>query len=168
MPELVADCSQCAALCCVAMAFDEGEMFACDKPAGVACQNLSDDKKCKIYDSLEDEGFRGCVQYDCLGAGQRVVQEMFPNTDWRKDKVVAPDIFEAFRIMRLVHQWLEYLETAADLPLDGDQEMQLEALYASLKLPEGYDLSDLMRLERSGIGMDIQKFLRSLADTVRR
>ena len=40
--ELTADCSKCAALCCVAMAFDKGDMFGCDKVAGEVCKHLDE------------------------------------------------------------------------------------------------------------------------------
>ncbi len=167
MVDLTADCSRCDALCCVAMAFDEGEMFGFDKPAGSPCKHLKG-KRCGIYPVLEDEGFKGCLQYDCLGAGQRVVQEMFKGRSWRDDQDTANDLFEAFRIMRLIHQWLELMEAAVDLPLNADQEEALEALYARLQLPEDYDLDTLIALERSGIGREVQSYFRSLADVVRR
>ena len=167
MTDLVADCSKCAALCCVAMPFDKGDMFAFDKEAGVACKHL-DGHLCKLHGELEDEGLKGCVIYDCVGAGQRVVQEMFGGKSWRDDPEIEADMFEAFRIMRLIHGWLELLEAAVDLPLDADQEDGLEALYARLQLPEEYDLETLIALERSGIGSEISGFLRSLAGTVRR
>lgn len=168
MPELIADCSNCAALCCVAMAFDKGDMFGCDKVAGEACSHLDDGHGCKIHDNLEDDGFAGCVTYDCLGAGQRVVQEMFTGQSWRDGPEVSTDMFEAFRIMRLIHGWLELLETAAELPLSATQEAGLEAFYVRLKLPKGYDLDQLIALERSGIGAEISIYLRTLASAVRR
>lgn len=166
--ELTADCTQCAALCCVAMAFDKGDMFGCDKAAGEQCLHLDEGHGCSIHVALEDEGFAGCVRYDCLGAGQRVVQEMFDGGSWREGADVGRDMFEAFRLMRLIHGWLELLETAAELPLNVVQEAGLEALYVRLKLPEGYDLDTLVTLEKSGIGVEIGSYLRSLADTVRR
>ena len=166
--ELTADCSKCAALCCVAMAFDKGDMFGCDKVAGEVCKHLDEGHGCKIHAELDDEGFSGCVTYDCLGAGQRVVQEMFGGRSWREDPETGADMFEAFRIMRLVHGWLELLEAASELPLSAVQEAGLEALYARVVLPEDYDLDTLQALERSGVAVDIATYLRSLADSVRR
>ncbi len=167
MVDLTADCSRCDALCCVAMAFDEGEMFGFDKPAGTPCRHLKG-KRCGIYETLEDESFAGCRQYDCLGAGQRVVQEMFQGQSWRDGGDISTDIFEAFRIMRLIHQWLELMEAAADLPLNSAKEAELETLYARLQLPDDYDLDTLIALERSGIGRDVQVYFRSLAEVVGR
>lgn len=90
--DLRADCSRCAALCCVALAFDRSEDFAFDKPAGVPCPNL-DGNVCKIHDHLEEAGCRGCAHYECFGAGQRVT-------------AMAPDHrdLDAFRRMRDVHE----------------------------------------------------------------
>ena len=55
--ELRADCSRCAALCCVVPAFAASADFAIDKPAGVPCPNLQPDSRCGIHESLRPRGF---------------------------------------------------------------------------------------------------------------
>ncbi|MEC8196989.1 MAG: hypothetical protein VX228_11895, partial [Pseudomonadota bacterium] len=78
LPNLTDDCSQCAALCCVAYPFDADEDFALLKRADTPCPNLSDNcLNCAIHDDLLPKGFGGCVAYQCAGAGQRVTQELF-------------------------------------------------------------------------------------------
>ena len=81
--ELVADCSRCFGLCCVALPFTASADFAVDKAAGKACGNLGEDFRCGIHTRLRDEGFTGCTVYDCFGAGQRVSQTVFRGNDWR-------------------------------------------------------------------------------------
>ena len=70
---LVADCARCRALCCVGPAFARSADFPISKPAGTPCPNLGGDHRCTVHDLLLRKGFRGCVGYDCLGAGQHLV-----------------------------------------------------------------------------------------------
>ncbi|WP_212526137.1 hypothetical protein [Actibacterium sp. MT2.3-13A] len=114
---LKTDCSKCAALCCVVLAFDKGKDFAFDKNPGEPCRNLSG-HSCTIHDKLTQEGFPGCVAYDCLGAGNRVVQEVFAGRSWQKDPRLMPVMMEAFSAMREVHKRIDLLRAAEALPLE--------------------------------------------------
>lgn len=113
---LKTDCSKCAALCCVVLAFDKGKDFAFDKNPGEPCRNLSG-HSCKIHDKLQQEGFSGCVAYDCLGAGNRVVQEVFAGQSWQKEPRLLRVMLEAFAGMREVHKRIDLLRAAETLPL---------------------------------------------------
>lgn len=103
--ELRADCTRCAALCCVVPAFAASADFAIDKPAGTPCPNLRPDHGCGIHATLRERGFAGCTAYDCFGAGQQVVQVTFGG---RVDGRVAA----VFPTMRVLHELL-YLLTEA-------------------------------------------------------
>jgi hypothetical protein len=135
LPDLTADCSACAALCCMALAFDAGEAFAIDKPAGLPCPNLDADLGCGLYTRLEAEGFAGCAGYDCRGAGQRVTQELFDGRNWRDDPSLAKPMIAAFANMRKLHDGIELLLAAGrlDLPasLEAEREDLLEAYAGS-------------------------------------
>jgi hypothetical protein len=72
---LEADCSSCAGLCCIVPAFVKSSDFAITKAAGKACPNLRGDFRCGIHERLDEQGFHGCVVFDCFGAGQRITQE---------------------------------------------------------------------------------------------
>jgi hypothetical protein len=120
---LKTDCSRCAALCCVMLAFDKGEDFGFDKNPCEPCRNL-DTHKCKIHDTLAQDGFRGCVAYDCLGAGNRVIQEVFGGTSWQSEPRLMPVMMEAFSAMREVHKRIDLLRAAAILSLDPDEEQR--------------------------------------------
>jgi uncharacterized protein YjbI with pentapeptide repeats len=96
----------------VAPAFAKSSDFAIDKPAGRACPNLSgDDFRCTIHDRLEESGFKGCVVFDCFGAGQRITQETFGGKDWRQ----APEMFAVLPVMRQLHELMWYLGEALKL-----------------------------------------------------
>jgi uncharacterized protein YjbI with pentapeptide repeats len=112
---LRADCGRCFGLCCVAPAFSASADFAIDKPAGRPCPHLRPDFRCGIHADLRGQGFRGCAVYDCFGAGQQVSQVTFGGRDWRRDSRAAAQMYEAFAIMRQLHELLWYLAAALAL-----------------------------------------------------
>lgn len=113
--ELRADCSRCAALCCVVPAFAASADFAINKPARQPCPNLTASFQCSIHAQLRPAGFSGCAAFDCFGAGQAVVQQLFGGRDWRSDPDLAEPMFAAFPVMRQLHQLMFYLNEALDL-----------------------------------------------------
>src|SRR5579871_5263683 len=114
--ELQADCTRCFGLCCVAPAFAASADFAIDKGAGHPCPHLQDDFRCGIHDHLGQQGFPGCTVYDCFGAGQKVAQVTFGGQDWRRAPRAARQMFDAFLVMRQLHELLWYLTEAIALP----------------------------------------------------
>lgn len=120
---LKTDCSKCAALCCVMLAFDKGKDFAFDKNPCEPCRNLST-HRCTIHDTLTAEGFSGCVAYDCLGSGNRVIQEVFGGQTWQSDPRLMPVMMEAFSAMREVHKRIDLLRAAGVLLLDLDEDQK--------------------------------------------
>jgi len=120
--DLRADCTQCAGLCCVALALTASTDFAIDKPAGAPCPNLKHDFRCGIHARLRDGGFPGCTVYDCFGAGQKVTQVTFGGRDWRQAADSGAQMFEVFSVVRLLHELLWYLIEALELapPLRDD------------------------------------------------
>lgn len=129
---LKTDCSKCAALCCIALAFDKGDDFAFDKNPGEPCRNLSA-HRCSIHDTLDQDGFRGCVAYDCLGAGNRVVQEVFAGQSWQQEPRLLRVMMEAFSGMREVHKRIDLLRAAEILPLDDRDDQTRRDLLAQLE-----------------------------------
>lgn len=167
-PPLTPDCTRCAALCCIALAFDRSDMFAYDKPAGEPCRNLTPDHRCAIHDDLEAKGFGGCVRFDCVGAGQRVTQELFGGRSWRDDPAIAEPMFDSFRAMREVHELLLLLHTAAGLELTPQQADALAAFQAALMPEADWSPASLAAFERSGFSGEVRAFLRTLQPQVPR
>jgi hypothetical protein len=114
---LRADCSRCAALCCVGPAFAVSADFAIDKPAGRPCPNLRNDLRCGIHASLRERGFPGCEVFDCFGAGQQLVQVTFGGRTWRETPELAAAQFAALPVMRRLHEMLWHLAEALSLPV---------------------------------------------------
>ena len=145
---LRADCERCFGLCCVAPAFAASADFAIDKAAGQACPNLESDSRCGIHPQLRQVGFRGCTVYDCFGAGQQVAQVTFGGQDWRQAPQTERQMFDAFAIMRQLHELLWYLTEALTLS-------SARALHGALRLA----LDETQRLAQNRpadlVGLDV-------------
>ena len=161
-PSLSADCGQCAALCCAYHAFDSSDQFAIDKPAGVPCPNLTGQGRCKIHASLAEHGFPGCANYDCLGAGQHVVQGVFGGRSWLAEPALKEPMFDAFRAMRQVHELLSLLRTARGLPLNETQLSELGGLEEELLPQAGWTAEGLAGFEAGPLPGKVRSFLGSL------
>jgi hypothetical protein len=105
--DLVPDCGKCVAICCVATAFDRSELFAFDKPAGVACRHLTAAHRCRVHETLGTRGLLGCAIYDCYGAGQRLTEAFAREPEPVRD--------EAFLIVRVIHELLFLLTEAEQI-----------------------------------------------------
>ncbi len=130
---LRADCSRCAALCCVVPAFSRSSDFAIDKPAGRPCPNLRSDLRCGIHEHLRDRGFPGCTVYDCLGAGQHVTQVVLGGHDWRTSTDAAEAMGTVFPVVRDLFELLRFVAEASSLPRAGAVLDDLEAAYAEVE-----------------------------------
>ncbi|PIE06501.1 MAG: hypothetical protein CSA74_12180 [Rhodobacterales bacterium] len=165
LPDLSSDCASCAALCCLALAFDAGEDFAFGKPAGLPCPNLDRTLGCTIHESLEDKGFAGCTRYDCNGAGQRVVQELFGGKSWRTHPGLTAEMIAAFAAMRQVHDAIELLDTAGGLDLPAPLEAERQSLLRAC-LPAEWTLTGLLAFADSGPPARLRAFLPRLREWV--
>ena len=112
----------------MALAFDRGEMFGHDKPAGVPCHRL-DGFSCSIHADLSQKGYRGCVAFDCLGAGQRVTA-LFSDS-WQTTPALTAPMMSAFRAMRAVQDLHQMLEAARVLSLPEAKRAELAAWIAA-------------------------------------
>lgn len=160
-PALEGDCANCTALCCIAFAFDVSESFGCEKAAGDPCPHLGGDSRCSIHADRAKRGFSGCIGYDCLGAGQRVTQELFPQQSWQDSDALRERMLAAFRAMREVHRLLDLLRLTERLPLDPAQRKAREDLTAAL-LPEGWSEADLAVFEAGPLPKAVAGFLTGL------
>ncbi len=162
MVDLQPDCANCAGLCCMALAFDKGEMFAFDKPAGKACRHLGEDFRCTIHNALDRKGLKGCTLYSCDGAGQRVIQEVFKGASWEGSPELKHRMLDAFKAMREVHKHLGLLRAAQNLPLGGAQLAELVRLQTILTPADKWSEDTLNHFQTSGVLRDFKAFYKSL------
>ncbi|WP_299813232.1 hypothetical protein [uncultured Roseibium sp.] len=159
---LTPDCSNCAALCCVVFAFDKSESFALDKAAGEICVNLDDCGQCRVFAKRQELGFKGCIAYDCYGAGQRVTQEVFGGRSWRDDAGLTVRMGAALSVMRRIHEQLVMLRTAGNFPLEPEERKSARSLEERLSPAEGWTEESLRGFEIDAVSRAIATFLRSL------
>ena len=146
MDALQADCERCAGLCCVAPAFGRSADFAIDKRAGEPCPNLAGDFRCSIHERLRPSGFPGCAAYDCFGAGQHVTQVTFRGRDWRSAPEDAAQMFDAFAVMRDLHELLWHVRAALAPPTGLEPE--LREVRGDLETLAGLPAVELVAVDR--------------------
>lgn len=161
--DLLGDCSRCQGLCCVSLSFDRSPSFSFDKAADVPCHHLQPTHRCAIHTRLAEAGHTGCAHYDCYGAGQRVVQELYRGRSWRSDARLARDMFGAFRRLRDVHELRLLLHEAESLPLDAQQAARRTQLLCVLEPAAGFSAQTLSMLDVAALHRAVHAFLRSLA-----
>lgn len=160
--DLRADCARCAALCCVALAFDRSSLFALDKAAGEPCANLGRQGRCAIHAERAVKGFAGCESYECLGAGQAVTQGLFGGKSWQEDPALLGPMMRAFAVLRPAHEVLDLLRLVAQLPLPEAVLPRLAEARRGLEPEAGWTRSDVAdgRIEQATEAA--RGFLRSL------
>jgi hypothetical protein len=127
------DCARCVGLGCVAPSFTRSGDHAFSIPEGEACRNLTKNFQCGVYPNLVEQGFPGCKAFNCLGAGQKVMQNMFPGADWRADADVRNRMFAAFFIVKKLHELIWALLKLATLCPDTDLRSQINEKASALE-----------------------------------
>lgn len=156
---LRADCARCTGLCCVALAFDASAAFSFDKAAEEPCPHLTNDDACGVHEALCARGLSGCASYDCLGAGQYVTTTVLPGVHWRDGETSARLLFDSFRAMRLVHELVELLVTAAQLQLTEDERHEREAWLRTLQPEAPWTAEALSVFEESVMPLQVRAWL---------
>lgn len=126
--DLLIDCKKCSGLCCVSLYFAKSEGFPTDKAAGTPCRNLMPDFRCTIHGTLIESNLKGCLAYDCLGAGQKVTQRIYDGKDWKTSPEIATEMFQVFLSILQLHQMLWYLVEASTIILAKELKADIDAL----------------------------------------
>ncbi|WP_397330870.1 pentapeptide repeat-containing protein [Paenibacillus sp. JSM ZJ436] len=145
--DLRADCDHCFGLCCVSLCFSASEGFPIDKEAGQPCIQLQHDFRCNIHKSLSARGLKGCLAFDCFGAGQKVSQITFRGQDWRQFPDTAKSMFNAFLVMLQLHELMWYLTEAMTLQAGKPVHDEIRSL---LEMTERWSLlpaNELLELD---------------------
>lgn len=126
------DCDKCAALCCIAFPSDNMPGFTARKESGEPCPKLDACGRCTIYDRRAEEGFAGCLAFECFGAGQYVTQMLFGGLDWRDDPALLAPMIEHFLALRPVFDLLCLIDLARNRLGDNEELDQLESELTAL------------------------------------
>ncbi|MEU8775189.1 pentapeptide repeat-containing protein [Streptomyces sp. NPDC048606] len=167
LPVLQADCTACFALCCVALPFAKSTDFAVNKSAGTPCGNLREDFRCGIHTRLRDSGFQGCTVFDCFGAGQQISQVTFEGRDWRAHPDTRAAMFEAFPVMRQLHELLFYTSEALALPAAAPVHADLRTALAKTEALTRADAATLVALDVPALRQEVNALLLRASELVR-
>ncbi|WP_368488818.1 pentapeptide repeat-containing protein [Clostridium sp. BJN0013] len=165
--ELRVDCKKCFGLCCVALYFSASEGFPANKEAGKPCINLQPNFICSVHKNLRNNGLKGCTAYDCFGAGQKVSQVTFSGHDWLKNPECANEMFEAFLIMRQLHEMLWYLTQAFILQKDPYIKEKIISLIDNTEQFTLLDVDSLLTLDIVAHRTKVNVLLKNTSDLVR-
>lgn len=146
----------------MALAFDKSDKFAIDKAAGTPCPHLGPAHQCTIHGELRNKGFGGCVQYDCLGAGQRLCMSVMAGLDWRSDAQTQRRMIQGFAILRDIHELLEMLVTARALPLPVEIVARIDDEITRLAPKPDWTEAQLMALDVPALRHDVFDVLAQL------
>lgn len=166
--DLLADCSSCFGLCCVALPFAKSADFAVNKNAGTPCRNLGADYRCGIHPVLRERGYQGCTVFDCFGAGQKISQQTFGGRSWREDPDTARQMFEAFPVMRQLHELLWYLAEALELPEARPVHPELRAALDRIEQLAGRDAAALTAADVPSIRAETSELLLRASELARK
>jgi len=165
--DLRADCGKCFGLCCVALYFSASEGFPNDKEAGQSCINLLSDYRCCIHDNLTKRGFKGCVAFDCFGAGQKVAQVSFSGNDCSKDLASAPQMFAVFLVIRQLHEMLWYLTEALTLQPASPIYNEIRSRLDEVEQLTQRNPDSLEKLDVAAIRANVDPLLQQTSEWVR-
>lgn len=73
---------------------------------------------------------RGCIGYDCFGAGNFVTQSLYHGESWRSQPTRANEMFAVFQTVFSLFQIRYYLEWVRLIPEASDLQPAAEALIA--------------------------------------
>jgi hypothetical protein len=148
-------------------AFAASSDFAIDKPSHTPCPNLGGDFGCSIHAELRERGFPGCTVYECFGAGQRVVQELYGGRDWQSAPEIRQGMFAAFEVVERLHELLWYLQDAlarpAVAPLRHELEGLRDVLDAACRAPVPGDVAPF-QLRADGLLGEVSGLVRAGTD----
>ncbi|MDD2371241.1 MAG: pentapeptide repeat-containing protein [Firmicutes bacterium] len=158
--KLKVDCARCSGLCCVALCFRKIDGFPENKKAGKPCKNLKNDFRCGIYPDLMEEKMKGCLTYDCFGAGQKVTNHIYYNKDWLNNPKDSANIFNIFLIIFQFNQMLWYLIEAYTLIKDDNLLSEIDLLINEYQQITIIKHEDLLQIDIENYRLRVNKVLK--------
>lgn len=120
---LRSNCETCFGFCCAALFFTASDGFPINKEAGKPCPHLVEQFKCDIHSKLQEKGLKGCMAYECFGAGQRVAQATYSGISWRENPELKNEMFDSFLMVHKLHEMRWYL-SCAELTCQDEELLQ--------------------------------------------
>lgn len=166
--KLTINCSQCSGLCCVALYCTKTDGFPADKAAGMPCQCLMSDFRCNIHSELATRNMRGCMAYDCFGAGQKVTQDCYPGITWNTHPELADEIFAVFLAIFQLHQMAWYLVESKTLVSEPRALAEIEALLSENQEVTSLPPRELLQFDIEQYRMKVNEVLKHICTSIAR
>ena len=161
------DCEKCFGLCCVALYFSSGDGFPETKSGGIPCKNLDNDFYCKIHSKLSDRGMRGCIAYDCYGAGQKISTQTYGGCSWLANPTSREEMFQAFTLMRQLQEQLRYLAEAECIVEDSSLANRIVEVKTSTEQLTSLEPSKLEELDMNLQWVRVDALLMKVSEQLR-
>jgi len=160
------DCDKCSGICCVALYCMKTDGFPENKEAGVPCKHLMRNFHCDMYSDLADKNMKGCLVYDCFGAGQKVTQSCYPDEDWQKNSEKTNEIFQVFLIVFQLHQMAWYLLEALTLAADEHLESDIDTLITQNKQMTACTPAEILRIDIEEYRTRVNQVLKKVSSRI--
>lgn len=144
-------CHACSGLCCTALYFSKYDGFPADKEAGVPCRNLDDCFRCSIHKELHSKSMKGCLAYDCCGAGQ-IVTSLYGEVNWKSDPYRAQEMFDVFVKTFYLQQLLWYMSEVLTLRPAKELWEEAEACIKELHVLLKSSPRDILEFDTESFG----------------
>lgn len=157
------NCENCSGLCCVALYCARTDGFPENKDAGIPCKYLNSNFQCKVHSQLIDMNMKGCLAYDCFGAGQKVSQDLFSNITWQSNQEKSNLIFDVFLLVFQLHQMEWYLLESLLLDTDKRFSENIEQLIFKIEhvLEKSYE--NILNFDISSFRLEVNHILKSIS-----
>lgn len=166
LAQLHINCEKCCGLCCVALFCAKTDGFPANKIAGIPCQKLMPDFRCEIHSELVQSKMRGCLAYDCFGAGQKVTQNCYPKVNWQTEPQYAKQMFEVFLVIFQLHQMLWYLIEASSFILGETMKMNLDELILENERMTALLPDDILNLDIELYRLKVNEILKEVTKKI--
>lgn len=160
------DCKKCSGLCCTALYFSKTEGFPNDKPAGKPCTNLMSDYGCAVHNKLMQYNLKGCMAFDCLGAGQKVTSDIYGGVSWKNQPERAEEIFRVFLAVWQLHQMVWYLAEAAAIVPAEELADQITALIGEYQNMTALSPMEILQIDIEEYRTRVNKILKKAGELV--
>ena len=158
------DCANCLGFCCVALYFSKTDGFPEDKRAGEPCLHLAERFTCNIHGELATRNMKGCMTYDCFGAGQQVAQVTYGGRDWRTNRETAEQMYDAFLKMRQLYEIYVYATEAARIA----PSKPLQTLIAELETVAAATAEQVVALDAEQYRQRVRPFIHEASAQLQR
>lgn len=166
--ELRIECDKCFGFCCTALYFSKSDGFPNNKESGKPCINLQRDFKCKIHNELKKRGLKGCIAYDCLGAGQKTAQVTYNGQSFIEKPELAQEMFDIFLIIRALHEMLWYLIESYNLEENYEIKEEIYSIIIETKELTLLKGKELLKLDIESHRDKVNVFIRQVSESVRK